>query len=102
MNKELKLCPFCGEKIDIVVHLNSKGDEFEELVHPFSRKSHCPLRLSVFLREHWQNRPLEDALQRKLDIAVEALRFISNTTPSQNGDRISMLANHAHEALKQL
>jgi hypothetical protein len=66
MSEELKLCPFCEEKIDVVIHLNSKGDTFEEIIHPFVRKSNCPLRLSVFLREQWQSRPLEDALRKQL------------------------------------
>lgn len=61
---ELKPCPFCGSKA-------IEADN--EIVYC----SGLECIVSFIKKEQWQSRPLEDALQRKLEIAKEALNRIA-------------------------
>jgi hypothetical protein len=68
MSEELKLCPFCGEKPEV---------NFAGVV--WCKNDNCKMNnydeQGVFFLspESWNTRPIEDELQRKLDIAVEAI-----------------------------
>jgi hypothetical protein len=60
MSEELKLCSFCGK--------TAYKSQAKRIIHS------CNTINVSMSREHWQSRPIEDALQAKLDEAVEALR----------------------------
>lgn len=125
----LKPCPLCGV-IDAFVYTETiplvGGDSYDVGVVDCV-SGECPMIIRAPTEEEaikkWNTRPREDALQAdvellrkemveddktiislrtKLNAAVEALMFISNTTVARNGDRIDMLVDYACEALVKL
>lgn len=72
---ELKPCPFCGK--DNLQTKNTMGN-FYNAVSCLSCGLSTAEQLEII--EKWNTRPIEDALQRRLDIAVKALTEISNST----------------------
>lgn len=74
---ELKKCPFCGEEVILRATINETN--IVCMGEPW-----CGVRYSVpndkDLIEKWNTRPLENALQSKLDIATKALEKIAEIT----------------------
>ena len=64
---ELKPCPFCGGSYLLLDGIMPNDEMFYHC-------ESCDYSISVLLGD---TRPIEDELQRKLDIAVEALNFIA-------------------------
>jgi len=59
---ELKACPFCG--VNDVKTMTIADTRYIEC-------NHCQCQMFV---EQWQKRPLEEALQKRLDEQTEAIR----------------------------
>jgi hypothetical protein len=68
MSEELKLCPYCGGLVKVAPHQGKA--ETEKLLMCCTNKR-CPNEGNLFYFDEWQSRPLEDALQAKLDIVRE-------------------------------
>ncbi|MHB0967805.1 MAG: hypothetical protein ACYC36_15250 [Bellilinea sp.] len=71
---ELKACPFCGEK------LSAQPDLFSGGVRYFHENNciHRLTELSDDFLELWQTRPLEDALESRVDFLEDKLQEIVN------------------------
>ena len=88
MSEELKPCPFCGSeaKVDDII----------------GRYAYCPnadchlwrLEGEEIEIDEWQSRPIEYALRKQLDMAVEALEKIKRAW-TDNGSM------HLYEAMKE-
>jgi len=65
---ELKRCWSCGEKARIPAD-NAFGNLYTDCTN-----ENCRYFLDTMRVEIWQSRPLEDALQKRLDIAMGAMR----------------------------
>lgn len=63
---ELKPCPFCG----FVGNPHKTGCYFE-----IQNRPEYPSLYIIEGWDAWNTRPIEDELQRKLNIAVEALKY---------------------------
>jgi hypothetical protein len=70
MSEELKLCPYCGGLVKVAPHQGKA--ETEKLLMCCTNKR-CPNEGNLFYFDEWQSRPLEDALQTKLDECELAL-----------------------------
>lgn len=100
-NETLRPCPFCGEtEISFSIKLTNlepiKGKPFY-----MATCTNCLAQSEIECCEEnaimsWNHRPLEDALQRKLDIAEIALKRIANT----NDNPKWMIAERALKQLK--
>jgi murein DD-endopeptidase MepM/ murein hydrolase activator NlpD len=99
MSEELKACPFCGR--DAIRDLNPNmifcpdgfnGDERED--------KHC-WNDAILTEEDWQHRPIEDALRKQLEIAVEALKDIRGKA-YPNGVPLSIKANDALAEIEKI
>ena len=66
MSEELKPCAHCG----------TSPKQFEEFY--YCPNKDCPYHGWTVIKSDWQSRPLEDALQAKLDIAVYAMKHARN------------------------
>jgi hypothetical protein len=75
MNEELKECPFCGSAAEY-----SKSDygEWCNCSKPRERESYCAMQTHYMLKEQWQSRPIEDALRKQLEVAMEAMSYAVN------------------------
>lgn len=65
MSEELKACPFCAAKAELV-----RGRIYAK--HSYFCILHAQL-VYDFKQTTWNSRPIEDALRSKLAVAVEAL-----------------------------
>lgn len=79
MSEELRACPFCGSKDISDVFMGEWNMPWRVYCHD------CYAETAAFENkdnaiEAWQHRPIEDALQAKLEIAVEALLVIAGKT----------------------
>lgn len=82
-------CPFCGCH-DIIIHKETDSDMPNErsfyFVSIYCKNCNCEISKNDAyaeneLRNRWNNRPIENALQSKLDIAIKELEFYDNRKP---------------------
>ena len=60
MNDELKACPFCGAKL-------TKSVVDRETLYEHPMENGCRLGVILFTEEEWNTRPIEDALEARID-----------------------------------
>jgi hypothetical protein len=64
MSDELRPCPFCGNI-----------PSFNPVTKEVACIRYHKLAIGTYTAKEWNTRPIEDALRKQLDIAVEALRY---------------------------
>ncbi len=78
MENNLKPCPLCGTTERLTVYSGSNGEGIVECKTP-----HCPMIIKAVSIEEavekWNKRPIEDELNEKLQIAIEALGKIADS-----------------------
>jgi hypothetical protein len=73
--KELRPCPFCGFE---AVTTNYNPDVVACTNPGCPNEIHDEVGLPKITIDEWNTRPLEDALRKQLDIAVEAINLARN------------------------
>jgi hypothetical protein len=98
MNDELKACPFCGS--------DAMTSDDGDYVWCNGHRNSCPGYVGSRV-EKWNRRPLEDALtaerdalETKLEIAVEALKKIDS--PTYQGPHPMQIARDALAAIEKV
>ena len=71
---ELKKCPFCGCAISYYANIDEVQCDCDAM------------KPNYFKAEHWNTRPIEDALQARIDEMVDALVWCSGSADfAENG-----------------
>jgi hypothetical protein len=89
---ELKKCPFCSGLVKVAPY---QGKALSEKLLMCCTNKICPNEGNLFYLDEWQSRPLEDVLQAKLAIAVEALRRIHEYHDGYCENHINV-SKHSH------
>ena len=78
MSEELKPCPFCGGKADIVIITSDKGDkyDYDQIICHCGAINGDPYDCDMPTFEQWQTRPIEDALRAELEAERQKTRWI--------------------------
>ena len=92
---KLRPCPFCGDTKTV----HRKGNTQDELGIHDPGRVYCSICGGETSYYWWQKRPIEDALQAKLDIAIEALEYCAIVYPHPDDAK---QCDIAFEALKKL
>ena len=73
MTKINEPCPYCGVVVGCL-----EDAKYGKLIHPYCRCLEQPYEDAGYLAKNWNNRPLEAALEARLQKALEALKKLAD------------------------